>query len=997
MSLNMVRLLILLFAVCLAPPGVSSASTAARTLTLGVLAVRPKPETQQRWQPLADYLSRSLKGYQVRLLPLDQQELKQALDKRQIDLLFTNASDYITLRQTNVLTGALATLIDLQAGQPVSSLGGVIFTRSHHAAIKTLADLKGKTLACFSVAGSLGSYPAPAHELLKAGIRLPQDARVMVTGTPQDRVVEAVLGGTADAGFVRTGILEQMVAEGRLNLQQLRIINRQDLPHYPFVVSTRLYPEWPLVALSHLPEEVGRRVAAALLQLEPDGLVARQTHIYGFSVPADYQPVEDLLRELRLPPFEAAPAFTLRDVWQRYYWQLLLLVGSAGGIVFLALRLSLANRNLTAARLEAEHAAGQLQTLVHTIPDLIWLKDQEGVYLSCNPRFEQFFGAAEAEIVGKTDYDFMDRELADFFRGYDRKAMAAGCPSVNLEWVTFADDGHREHLETIKCPMFDKTGRLIGVLGVGRNITALTQAMEDLRASEARWQFALDGAGDGVWDWNMQSDTVFFSRQWKAMLGYAEQEIGSSLDEWDSRLHPDDRERVYADLQAYLEGTTSNYRNEHRVRCKNGRYLWVLDRGIVVEWSADNKPLRMIGTHTDMTERKQHEEELEQARYAADAANRAKSEFLANMSHEIRTPMNGVIGMAQLLRYTQPTGEQQEYLDNLELSCNNLLALISDILDLSKIEAGKIELEYTDFSLRHSIQEVVATQISRIQQKQLELKTQIQQEVPELLRGDALRFKQILLNLLGNAIKFTESGQIEISVVLSSCQDDSCLIRLVVSDSGIGMTEETLQKIFNPFEQADNSTTRKYGGSGLGLSICRRLAELMGGRIWAESVLGQGSTFIVELPFLMHRRRVDQQPKQIFDPLSLFNGRRLKVLVAEDNRLNAATTAAMLVQMGHQAEITVDGQEALEAWRGAGFDCILMDIQMPVMDGRLAVASIREQEARTGSHTPIIALTAHALRGDREQFLMEGFDGYISKPVDIEALATELRRVVPLP
>jgi len=517
-----------------------------------------------------------------------------------------------------------------------------------------------------------------------------------------------------------------------------------------------------------------------------------------------------------------------------------------------------------------------------------------------------------------------------------------------------------------------------------------------LKESEARWKFALDGAGDGVWDWDMQHNTVFFSRQWKAMLGFEDTEISNSLDEWDSRLHPDDRERAYADIKRYLNGEGVNYQNVHRVRCKDGAYKWILDRGMVVHRADDGTPLRMIGTHTDITERKLHEVELEEAREAAEAASRAKSEFLANMSHEIRTPMNGIIGMAQLLRFSGLTTQQEEYLKNLEQSTRGLLTLLNDILELSRIDAGRLSLESTELSIRRSISEVVAAQSERMEQKQLQLQISIAENIPELLVGDPLRLKQILLNLLGNAVKFTESGSISIAAELISRSDSGVIISLGVSDTGIGMSQECLERIFAPFEQADNSTTRMYGGTGLGLAICRRLADLMGGSIHAESNLGSGSRFVVKLPFRLPGPVAEVSPadtgaRQAASPAAT----GLKILVAEDNELNAITIKAILIRAGHQVELTGNGTEVLEKWRSTAWDCIVMDIQMPEMDGILATTTIRRQERVLGGHVPIIALTALAMSGDKDRLLAEGFDGYLAKPVEAQTLIDEIRRVIP--
>lgn len=693
--------------------------------------------------------------------------------------------------------------------------------------------------------------------------------------------------------------------------------------------------------------------------------------------------------------------------------------------------------------------------------------------------------------------------------------------------------------------IFDAS-RIVGLVAVGLVLFSYTircALMQDaqekhlaaLKESNTRFEYISLATNDVLWDRNLADDSVLWNENVCSLFGYRPAEVGAGNDWWVSNVHPEDREHMLSSRCAVLEGEKDSWAGEYRFRRADSSYATILERGYVVR-EANGKPVRLIGSIQDQTARKEAESEIKHAHEAAESANRAKSDFLANMSHEIRTPMNGIIGMTDLLLDTDLNLEQADYLQMVKSSADSLLTIINDILDFSKIEAGKLELNCVSFDLRKTLGELTKSMAVKIHQMNLEFIVDIHPEVPTTVNGDPIRLRQVLVNLIGNSLKFTEQGEIQIDVQMEEQSVAGTMLRFSVRDTGIGIPLDRQDKIFGAFSQADSSVTRKYGGTGLGLTISKQLAALMGGRLWLESEMGKGSTFyftvlvgsavtvtppnaldvshlagvpilivddnatnrrilqdsvtgwkmmptVVEgaaeaLQALGHRsslgmplpliladahmpdmdgfglvERIRQDPSlsnariviltsaaepgdaarcrtlrvaaylnkpldrlELRDVLlrvlaedstvpekgNLVNRASIQVqesslsfLVAEDNEVNQRLIARLLEKRGHSVLVARNGREALEALEKRSFDIVLMDGQMPEMDGFEATRRIRKNEKATGARVPIIALTALAMQGDQERCLACGMDGYVSKPIKLEELFTVIEEVVP--
>lgn len=679
------------------------------------------------------------------------------------------------------------------------------------------------------------------------------------------------------------------------------------------------------------------------------------------------------------------------------------------------------------------------------------------------------------------------------------------------------------------------------------------------KEGQERWRFALEGTGIGVWDWNIETDRVFFSPQWIAMLGYDPHDIGDSLEEWRSRLHPDDRATCLYKLERHLLAETSIYHDQHRILQKDSSYKWILDRGKVMDRGEDGRPLRFICTQSDITLRRRAREliwsrseelawmlrsmmnafavcksvfddqgrfvsyhfeyindayegltgvrshdvlgktvhevwpetdpswmdnyahvvmtgepvtfdvflketgkychchvyrpwktperfcmifdditELKRAEGAlilakeeAEDAARAKSRFLANVSHEIRTPLNGIIGMTGLLMDTKLDAEQLECAKIIRISSESLLSLINTILDFSKLEAKKMDLEVLDFDLSSTLEEAKSLLAAVASEKGLDLSSSIDSDVPLHLLGDQGKLRQIIVNLLSNAVKFTSKGKIGVHVCLISpstevlqpahesdvssdgpvhCGVEDCdvSLRFSVSDTGIGIPEDRVKILFSPFTQVDSSTTRKYGGTGLGLAISRQLAELMGGRIGVVSQEGEGSTFWFTANFKAlcrgcsgsanwesKKNKKNNFYSEKFTQKDMLEESydSVRILVAEDNLINQKVAQAIIKKMGYEVDIVGNGQETINALQLVPYNLVLMDCQMPEMDGFEATRRIRQEGSMVlNPNIPIIAMTASAMSGDREKCIRAGMDDFIAKPVRKEEMEEMLTR-----
>ena len=642
---------------------------------------------------------------------------------------------------------------------------------------------------------------------------------------------------------------------------------------------------------------------------------------------------------------------------------------------------------------ELRRARKVLASFVGSVPIESVMTDRDLRVLTATPRWLATMGLTEQAVAGRPLKEISPDAFA-FFKSHFERALAGEVVKDPQVPVVTAD-GRTAWMSLEMTPWRDDDGEIAGVVSAAHDITETVTAMRRLGRTQQTLQLAAEMANLEVYDIDYRRRSV--SRAGKSLFSTSqgnEEAVAKAYFSGDLNkfIDPRDLGRVN---EAWLrfEADDTPYEIEYRVNPAVGEAIWIAE---VTQATRDDegKIRRVIGAMQDITARKTAEQALTEAKEEAEAATRAKSAFLANMSHEIRTPMNGVLGMAQAMASETLSPRQHQQLEVIRQSGHGLLAILNDVLDMAKIESGKFELEDIAFDLSEVVGMAYSTFNTLIEEKGLAFEIDLAESARGRYRGDPTRLRQIVYNLISNASKFTARGAIAVHVTRADGQ-----LCIAVSDSGIGMTPDQLAGLFSQFSQADAATNRRFGGTGLGLSISRDLAVMMGGSLEVASQAGQGSVFTLKVPLAylgeaVARDAADAEAPAPAQAETRAEEREIRILAAEDNSVNRLVLSALLEQFGAAPVMVENGALALEAWRAGAWDVIMMDIQMPVMDGMTAARAIRAEEAQSGRpRTPIIALTANAMAHQVAEYRAAGMDGHISKPIVVEELVEALGRL----
>ena len=685
-----------------------------------------------------------------------------------------------------------------------------------------------------------------------------------------------------------------------------------------------------------------------------------------------------------------------RNAAGQFYWldsTVVPLTDRQGGLQrFIAICTDITARKRLEEDLESSRAF--LQSVTDSMGEGVYTIDDKGACTFLNAEGERLIGWSFEEMRGRNLH-----KTVHFQDASGAHIPACDCAimktlrevrKVHSDDQVFTHRDGRVFPVSIVAVRLERDGRPVGSVVVFQDITERRRVLQELKQSEQRLSVALSASSTGLWDYDPVNDQAIYSATWFTMLGYAPRPGAHDGRTFFSLLHPDDFRPYRETMDSHAAGVTAAVEVEFRMRRADGEWAWIRSIGKIIERDGAGRPTRLIGVHIDTTAAHQIQSELAHAKDAAISASQAKSEFLATMSHEIRTPMNAIIGLSYLFQRTELNPRQRDYLDKIQNASQALLGIINDILDFSKIEAGKLTIEAVDFKLDKVLDGAVTVIAPKAAEKGLSLVVERALALPGSFVGDPLRLSQLLINLLSNATKFSAKGEVRVTLGGEPLPDERFRLEVSVADCGIGMSQAQMAMLFQPFTQADASTSRRFGGTGLGLAICRQIVNLMQGEISVNSVEGVGSTFTFQVPLRIGAAAKIAEPERAARQASDVRLPGVRILLIEDNPINQQVASELLATLAVEATVADSGEQALEILSQRTFDLILMDMQMPGKDGLQTTMAIRAELG--DARTPIVAMTANAMAADRERCLQAGMNDHIAKPINPETLALTLAR-----
>ncbi len=986
---------------------------------IGIVSELSEVEFAGKWNPIGDFLSSMIPGYEVAMLRLGRGEVEATVEMGEVDFVLTDAAQYVDLAvDAGVVRIASLRMYD-QAGQDYSMFGGVLFRVAARSDLSSLESLSGSKIATTNPE-SLEDWLVVRREVQIHGFESRDFFSSIVFRGDAARVVEAVLNGEVDCGALGTGELERLARDGQLDLSDIYVITAvanasSSRENFPYFFSTSLYPKYPLARSHTVSRELAQSVASALINMRGTHPSASAAGIAGWDEPRDYLELHSMFRNLGLGPYagieyQGSPGFG--DSVERYKREVFAGVMIIAALAFVTAYMVAVNRRLKKSQAiqrraqRGADAAQKIAGLGNWEQDLV----AGGVYWS-----DQMFRIFGYEPGGVDPASLIDEHLAEneakrFHDCIDGAIQRR--KGFDIEFGLIRRDGGDRVVKARGELEFDTAGQPIRLFGTCLDITEFKRVNEALQNNLGFLQTLIDTMPNPIFykDANgcfLGCNSAFAdgvlgmkrSRVFGKSLKDVDGDVASGLVkicvEKDDELLKRGGVSIYEVVAAPVGGESRTY-----------VFHTATFRGL------ENETAGIVGVLTDITERKKMEQDLRKAKDDAEKANNAKTEFLANMSHEIRTPINAIMGMNSMLLQSSLDKGQNDWAQTINESAESLLRIVSKIFNFTSIESRNYRLDRRVFDLRRAFNDVVQVFKSQAERKALEFELTVDDGVPPLVVGDVEAINQLATDLLSNALKFTEQGGITVDLQCLQKTATGARLRLTVADTGIGIPEEQRMRLFQAFSMGDTSMTRRYGGTGLGLAICHRLANLMNGEIGFDSVEGKGSSFwvVFELALgadmsLLTNTAFAAEKKSESSTKSSNSGRQIRktnadkdnvrILLVEDNRVNQKVALAILRKLGYSADLANEGGEALDMLAEKDYDLILMDVQMPGVDGLEATRRIRDRNSSVLNHdVPIIAMTAHGRREDRNQCMLAGMNDYVPKPVRPEPLAKAIDKAL---